>query len=332
MADYVWFQYFHFGFKLDANCQGKNQLQSHRILCLLHCFVFYTYISISPSLKLPFIPFGGLILLHSLCQTMKMKPPSPFHFTPKPLRTTTLLMQFYHTSSSLGPNCRRVSSILEPRATGKFPLTKSSLHRTRIPLVTFATANSHLDTPGSSNKLEAMEERIEKVIYRCRFMTLLAVFGSLTGSFLCFIKGCSYIMSSFMEYWVDRSKVILLLVEAIDIYLVGTVMLVFGMGLYELFVCNLDIAKTQSKEKATSTSNLFGLFALKERPRWLEIKSVSELKTKLGHVIVMLLLIGFFDKCKKAVIHSTLDLLCFSASVLLSSGCLFLLSKLNGST
>ncbi|KAK8307633.1 hypothetical protein V6Z12_D03G208300 [Gossypium hirsutum] len=237
---------------------------------------------------------------------MKMKPPSPFHFTPKPLRTTTLLMQFYHTSSSLGPNCRRVSSILEPRATGKFPLTKSSLHRTRIPSVTFATANSHLDTPGSSNKLEAMEERIE--------------------------KGCSYIMSSFMEYWVDRSKVILLLVEAIDIYLVGTVMLVFGMGLYELFVCNLDIAKTQSKEKATSTSNLFGLFALKERPRWLEIKSVSELKTKLGHVIVMLLLIGFFDKCKKAVIHSTLDLLCFSASVLLSSGCLFLLSKLNGST
>lgn len=48
-----------------------------------------------------------------------------------------------------------------------------------------------------------------------------------------------------------------------DIYLLGTVMLVFGMGLYELFVCNLDIAKTQSKEKATSTSNLFGLFALK---------------------------------------------------------------------
>ncbi|KAA3481404.1 Membrane protein [Gossypium australe] len=61
-------------------------------------------------------------------------------------------------------------------------------------------------------------------------------------------------------------------------------------------------------------------------------QDVSELKTKLGHVIVMLLLIGFFDKCKKAVVHSTQDLLCFSASVLLSSSCLFLLSKLNGST
>jgi len=34
-------------------------------------------------------------------------------------------------------------------------------------------------------------------------------------------------------------------------------MLVFGMGLYELFISNLDIAKTSSYE-----SNFFGLFKL----------------------------------------------------------------------
>lgn len=56
---------------------------------------------------------------------------------------------------------------------------------------------------------------------------------------------------------------------------------------------------------------------------------MNELKTKLGHVIVMLLLIGLLEKSKKAVIQSPLDLLCFSASVLLSSVCLFLLSKLS---
>ncbi|KAE8690225.1 Tetratricopeptide repeat-like superfamily protein isoform 1 [Hibiscus syriacus] len=263
---------------------------------------------------------------------MKMKPPTPLHFTSKTLRTTALSTQFGLNSHRLGPNFKRVSVLHPPYAAAKFPLTGTSLRPTGIPSVAFAAANSHLDTQTSSSDLEATEERIEKAIYRCRFMTLLAVFGSLTGSILCFIKGCTYIVSSFMEYFVDRSKVILLLVEAIDVYLLGTVMLVFGMGLYELFVSNLDIAKSQSKEKGTSTSNLFGMFALKERPRWLEIKSVSELKTKLGHVIVMLLLIGFFDKCKKTVIHTPLDLLCFSASVLLSSGCLFLLSKLNGST
>jgi Uncharacterized protein family, UPF0114 len=46
-----------------------------------------------------------------------------------------------------------------------------------------------------------------------------------------------------------------------DIYLIGTVMLVFGMGLYELFICNLDIAKTSSYG-----SNLFGLFRLQVSP------------------------------------------------------------------
>ncbi|XP_071721653.1 uncharacterized protein [Rutidosis leptorrhynchoides] len=169
-----------------------------------------------------------------------------------------------------------------------------------------------------------VEQGIERVIYASRFLTLMAVVGSLLGSLLCFVKGCTYIVASFTQYFADRAKVIILLVEAIDTYLLGTVMLVFGMGLYELFVSNLDIAK----EGVQYRSNLFGLFTLKERPRWLDVKTVSELKTKVGHVIVMLLLIGLFDKSKRASIQSAPDLLCFSASVLLSSGSLFLLSKL----
>ncbi|KFK28595.1 hypothetical protein AALP_AA7G017900, partial [Arabis alpina] len=129
----------------------------------------------------------------------------------------------------------------------------------------------------------------------------------------------------------NRGKVILLLVEAIDIYLLGTVMLVFGMGLYELFISNLDTSESLSVENANNRSSLFGMFTLKERPQWLEVKSVSELKTKLGHVIVMLLLIGLFDKSRKIAITSVTDLLCISVSIFLCSACLFLLSRLNGS-
>ncbi|KAL2348761.1 hypothetical protein Fmac_002761 [Flemingia macrophylla] len=179
--------------------------------------------------------------------------------------------------------------------------------------------------PELPGKLEALEEGIEKAIYRCRFMAILGVFGSLVGSFLCFVKGCTHVTSSFLEYFVNRSKVIQTLIEAIDVYLLGTVMLVFGMGLYELFVSNLSLPDQKPSER----SSLFGLFTLKERPKWLDIKTVNELKTKLGHVIVMLLLIGLFDKSKKAAINTPVDLLCFCASVLLSSSCLFLLSKLN---
>jgi uncharacterized membrane protein YqhA len=71
---------------------------------------------------------------------------------------------------------------------------------------------------------------------------------------------------------------------------------------------------------------------MQERPKWLEIRSLAELKTKLGHVIVMILLVGMFEKSKKVPIHTVPDLLCLSASILLSSGSLFLLSKLHTTT
>lgn len=186
---------------------------------------------------------------------------------------------------------------------------------------------------------EKVEEFIEKAIFNCRFLTLMAVAGSLAGSMLCFLKGCAFVLDSFKEYFQSyiyhhgSGKVILLLVEAVDVYLMGTVMLIFGMGLYELFVNSLEIPdrnSTQQTSRATVCgSNLFGLFRLQERPKWLEIQSLDELKTKLGHVIVMVLLVGMFEKSKKVPINSGLDLLCFSGSVLLSSGSLFLLSKLN---
>ncbi|KNA12407.1 hypothetical protein SOVF_126190 [Spinacia oleracea] len=132
--------------------------------------------------------------------------------------------------------------------------------------------------PGHFWNSDFLEEAIEKVIYRFRFVAFLGVFGSLIGSLLCFIKGCGIVAASFIEYFAKSGKVVVMVVEAIDIYLLGTVMLIFGMGLYELFVSNLDIAKSLPDVK--NRSSLFGLFPLLERPRWLEIKSVSELKTK----------------------------------------------------
>ncbi|XP_021687467.2 uncharacterized protein LOC110669905 isoform X2 [Hevea brasiliensis] len=227
------------------------------------------------------------------------------------LSTTSLvkISPFFIRTTYLSPISRRVSGC-HPSGV-RFPLTITKCSRADVPLASQAAQTSTSSSSSSSSSsspviaskiqsLLAVEEDIEKVIYRCRFLAILGVFGSLIGSILCFVKGCTYVVSSFMEYFVNRGKVIILLVEAIG-------------------------------KRVPHRSNLFGLFTLKERPRWLEIKTVNELKTKLGHVIVMLLLIGFFEKSKTAVIHSPMDLLCFSASVLLCSGCLYLLSKLSDS-
>eukprot|EP00850_Spirogloea_muscicola_P002619 SM000010S04257 [mRNA] locus=s10:495426:497216:- [translate_table: standard] len=206
-----------------------------------------------------------------------------------------------------------------------------------------ARARAGACTPVSAEQAERIqkfESSIERAIFDCRFFTLFAVAGSLAGSLLCFLKGSLFVAQSFMEYFSScwqgfgTGKVILLLVEAVDVYLMGTVMLIFGMGLYELFVSTFEVPIAAagvplSAGRPICGSNLFGLFRLRERPKFLNITSLDELKTKLGHVIVMILLVGMFEKSKKVIIRSSVDLLGFSCSIFVASGSLYLLSKLH---
>jgi uncharacterized membrane protein YqhA len=50
---------------------------------------------------------------------------------------------------------------------------------------------------------------------------------------------------------------------AADVYLAGTVMLIFGMGLYGLFISNTPHDVQPSVDRALKGSSLFGMFALK---------------------------------------------------------------------
>ncbi|KAJ7527766.1 hypothetical protein O6H91_16G069900 [Diphasiastrum complanatum] len=181
-------------------------------------------------------------------------------------------------------------------------------------------SSSTISIPNSSQNWET---RIEQAIFDFRFLTLFA------GSAIVFECFKYYFISTWRH--LGSGAVVLLLVEAIDVYLMGTVMLILGMGLYDLFVSSLNIPGQEGGDGVSKQtfSNLFGLFPLTERPKWLKVESLAELKTTLGHAIVMILLIGMFEKSKKVPISTGLDLLFLSTSILFTSGCLFLLSKLH---
>ncbi|KAL0377172.1 UNVERIFIED_CONTAM: hypothetical protein Scaly_0834800 [Sesamum calycinum] len=178
---------------------------------------------------------------------------------------------------------------------------------------------------------------ILNVIFDFRFLALLAVGGSLAGSLLCFLNGCIYIFDAYKVYWISCVKgvhsgqMVLRLVEAIDVYLVGTVMLIFGMGLYGLFISNVPPDIPPAIDRALKGSSLFGMFALKERPKWMKISSIDELKTKVGHVIVMILLVKMFERSKMATITTGMELLSYSVCVFLSSASLYILHNLHKS-
>ncbi|PQM41052.1 uncharacterized protein Pyn_21327 [Prunus yedoensis var. nudiflora] len=173
---------------------------------------------------------------------------------------------------------------------------------------------------------------IERGIIDCRFFTLLAVAGSLLGSVLCFVEGCFIVLESYFQYFhalshkTDQGHMVHLLIEAIDMFLVGTAMLIFGVGLYAMFVGSKAV---KEKGPRFSESNLFGLFYMKAPPAWVDMKSVSQAKSKIGHAVVMILQVGLLDKFKSIPLVTPLDLACFAGAVLLSSAGIFILTRLS---
>lgn len=199
------------------------------------------------------------------------------------------------------------------------------------PMLETASAAVEAGASPSSRELwnARAEDGIERAIFNFRFLTLLAIGGSLAGSLLCFLKGCGYVFESFNVHRFATGQILLKLVEAVDVYLFGTVLLIFGMGVYGLFISNVATDTAACDDRALQNTSLFGLFLLKRRPKWMRIGSLDELKTKLGHVIVMILLVKMYEKSKVVVITSTVDLLGYAISIFMSSTSLYVLHRLH---
>ncbi|XP_059311624.1 uncharacterized protein LOC132063186 isoform X1 [Lycium ferocissimum] len=186
--------------------------------------------------------------------------------------------------------------------------------------------------------VQQTESTIERAIFDFRFLAFFAIGGSLAGSLLCFLNGCVYITEAYKVYWtscvkgIHSGQMVLKLVEAIDVYLAGTVMFIFGMGLYGLFIANnVSPDASATADRVLKQSSLFGMFALKERPNWMKISSLDELKTRVGHVIVMILLVKMFERSKMVPIATGADLLSYSVCIFLSSASLYILHQLHKS-
>ncbi|PIN15836.1 hypothetical protein CDL12_11519 [Handroanthus impetiginosus] len=169
---------------------------------------------------------------------------------------------------------------------------------------------------------------IEKVIMDCRFFTILATAGSLLGSFLCFVEGCFLILESYSQYFHGLSQVsgqghvVLMLIEAIDVFLVGTAMLIFGMALHVMFVGQNNLKPLHS------TPNLSQNFNLQKLPSWIGMESVIQAKSKSGHAVIMILQVEVLEKFKSVPLVNGLDLACFVGTVFLSSAAIFVLSRI----
>lgn len=100
------------------------------------------------------------------------------------------------------------------------------------------------------------------------------------------------------------------LVGAIDDYLIGTVFLIFGIGLYELFISKIDIAENDE----TSSKVLV-------------IHDLDALKEKIAKVVIMVLIVTFFKYAINMKYDEMINLLYLSIGILLIAISIYLTHK-----
>ncbi|EPS64310.1 hypothetical protein M569_10479, partial [Genlisea aurea] len=143
---------------------------------------------------------------------------------------------------------------------------------------------------------------ILQVILDCRFFALLGIVGSLISSFLCFIEGCLLIMQSYAQ---TSDHFLLPIIEATDMFLLGTAMLTFGKALHFMFM----------DQRAASSHHKFQL-----------LSPAMQAKLKIGHAVIMILQVQVLEKLKSVAVTNSLDLAFIAGAVFLSSVSLFILS------
>jgi uncharacterized membrane protein YqhA len=165
-----------------------------------------------------------------------------------------------------------------------------------------------------------LEQSFEGSLWATRFMVLLAVIFGLVGAIALFIVASfdiyhvsTYVIEVYMNHLHPdkfHEKVVGEIIGAVDLYLIGVVMLLFSFGIYELFISEIDVAKMEEGKN-----------------KILAIHSLDQLKDKISKVIVMVLVVGFFKKVGLAEYTTPLELLYLAISITAVSVGLYFLSK-----
>ncbi|MDD4328736.1 MAG: YqhA family protein [Aliarcobacter sp.] len=164
-----------------------------------------------------------------------------------------------------------------------------------------------------------MLERIfESALWKVRLFVLLPVIFGLIGAIILFVvasKDIFEVLSYTLSVYLNglhpenfHEEIVSKIIGAVDLYLIAVVMLIFAFGLYELFISKIDAA-----EDTSAGNNI------------LAIHSLDQLKDKIAKVIVMVLIVSFFQKVLHTSYDGALQMLYFALSIgILSVGLYFL--------
>lgn len=171
--------------------------------------------------------------------------------------------------------------------------------------------------------LQKIEQIFERGLWDVRFVVLIAVLVSVVLSFAIFYVAAvdAYFTVLHLVHYADpsldavekltlRNSTVTHIVEVLDGFLLGTILLIFAFGLYELFISKIDVA-----HEGEGASNV------------LIINNLDDLKNRLAKVILLILIVKFFEYGINMKFTTPMDLLAFAAGIALIGLALFLSHK-----
>ena len=166
-----------------------------------------------------------------------------------------------------------------------------------------------------------LEKLFEGAIWKSRFIVLLAVIFGLIGAFVLFIVASLDIWGvavySFNTIITNahpkgfHEDIVAGIIGAVDLYLIAVVMFIFSFGIYELFISKIDEAESNDGKANTI----------------LAIHSLDQLKDKIAKVIVMVLVVNFFQRVLHTEFATPLEMLYFAVSIAALAVGLYFLGK-----
>jgi len=169
--------------------------------------------------------------------------------------------------------------------------------------------------------MDFIEKLFEHGLWSSRFIIILAVVFGLIGAILLFTIAsfdiyhtAIYVINTYATYAHPEhfhEEVVGGVIGSVDLYLIGVVMIIFSFGLYELFISDIDPAKDEGGKEN----------------QLLAVHSLDQLKDKISKVIVMVLVVGFFQKVGHTVFTGALELLYLALSITAVAIGLYFLSK-----
>ena len=166
--------------------------------------------------------------------------------------------------------------------------------------------------------MRIVERFFEAFLWRTRWMVIIAVLFSLLASFGLFVVASYEIYEPVYELFVsgfhiskeEHEVLVGAIVGAIDLYLIATVLIIFSLGLYELFISKIDEAENDENSS-----------------KILAIHNLDDLKEKLAKVVLMVLIVTFFKYAIHIRYETPIQTLYLAAGVLMLALALYFSHK-----